>query len=346
MIRDYLGSDYTLYIAMGLLIAWLFLGIRLKFQRKKILYWGVTVLLILHLVFIYYISPAWFGFGTPDSVSKMVIVGDKIILFDNETTKYEDGYEDIQTSNHLRIHIVDRDKQQKIHSELIGTNFTTYFCSGQLYLLKFNDSFGHGSLLSVEAYDIESYEQKTIIKRDGKFKVKGELHDVHYLYFEGAVFIESTKGDRFIMNPETSQFEWYDNNFYTDIVLNSSNHFGLWESANSSSKSDLKINGAETNIELLEAKEIVEYENNDTAYCLIKSLADLTTDIPTWSMIRDDGNVLWQRDLNYFSKLTDDSTISEMQQILFEGNKMYVTFDEYLLEMDLVKGKCNWLVKL
>ncbi|MCB9222906.1 MAG: hypothetical protein R2780_13425 [Crocinitomicaceae bacterium] len=356
-LRDFIGSPYAIFIGVALLIAWsLVLSFYQKNKKskkvkqqifKKAWFWGMTIFSF-GIFFLIMFGKEW-GLGTPEYFSDLVIYDDKIVLFDNQTTYYDSDQTNSEDyASHLRIHIVDRNTHEKIHEELIGTNYSTLIDDHGIFVVsnsKYYHSYADNKVYFVKEYDPETKTMTTIVENGETISVDGKDIEVFKIEVIIAILVTSIDGDQYVYDTRNKDFKKFEGIYDLPEKHEAISKFYLTAEHYNSDKTILKIGMSETANTFLFGEVITTY-NNGSDYALIRSYKDMNKDHYIYTMVNDAGETLWQTDLANWAATVGSSGFENIQEIQFDKDLMYCTVNAYLFEIDLLSGDINWWVKL
>lgn len=360
MLEDFLGWRYAQFVAIGLLVIWgisiSMLQMRAKRKKAKTHYmkkwwvWIVFIILGLHFFFIAFINPTFFGMGTPDHFSELYILEDELVLFDQRTEYYTD--DDNSTSiddyvTYLRIHVIDKATHEKKYSHQIGSDYSTYSDSTGFLIITNSTSYGESNnvIYAVSTFDLQTKELKTIVENPGTILVDSSIYEVYSIYTSNGIFVKTLKAEVFKLNTFTQKFEAFQENEYVSSTQQRAS-FALYAKQNSSDIKELRINNSNTEFTFLLGEIFGTFQNDSSAYVVIKSYEDLSKKSFRYSCIDDAAALVWEYDLTFFESLFKTSGLSGIQIIKFTDKLCYLTFDAYIVEMELDSGKVNWWLKI
>lgn len=349
--NDYLGWDYAFVLAMSLIMIWaLIIGFYLRKNKKELhkkwWFWLISAILFFHLVFVQFLNPSYFGYGTPDYFTKIKVYGDVIVLFDNDASYFDDersGTED--WTSHLRIHVVDKNTHTKKYSQLIGNNYSTILDDNGIFVVE-NSMYAYydeDNVISViSEFDLETRELKPIVTNQQTIEIDGNDVDVFEISALNKIQVKSDQGDMFTYNSEQKRFE----SSQIDQVPAMFWQFFLNTSINNKDKRQLIINNKATDLEFLLGEIVSTEQSENNGYVLIKWYESLAKEKVKYSMIDNEGEVLWSTNLTIFEKTAGASDFENIQIFTVESDLCYLTINEYLFEMNLFTGRINWWLKL
>ncbi|MBN4072541.1 hypothetical protein JYT74_00745 [Crocinitomix catalasitica] len=351
MLEDYLGWKYVFHFGIGLFLLWAliiaFIGFGQKKQKdknksplkKKWWYWVISIILGAHMMFVQFINPTYFGLGTPEYFSEIYVQDDRIILFDEDVSYFDDdNFRTDDYTGHLRIHLIDRNAHTKIYSHLIGNNYSTYVVGSTFYLVSNSQYFNYSDdnlIYSISEFDLESKNITPIVEADGEIKVDSKSISVFTIYISGEVFVKSDQGEVYRYNTNTKSFDWFDGSSTIQYVP-PTDRFDLRASVNSNDRMELSIDDSLTEHSFLLGQIEKQYESEykDRAYVMIRSFNDLNKTSFKLTLVNDDGALMWDADLALFEKEMNISNLSDVHNIHFHEDYCYLTIDAYLLELD------------
>lgn len=353
MLDDYLGWDYAFLFAAGPFVPWMVFVIFYQKKKKKVLqkkwwFWSVTFVLLLHVFFIQFINPFYLGLGTPDNFTKIHIIDDSIILFDNDVTYMDDersGTEDY--TSHLRIHVVDRLTHKKKYTKLIGDNYSSIIDDNGIYLIE-NSLCSYSSndnvVYSVSEFNIETQDLTKIIDNEGTILVEGDEIDIFEIEALYRIGVKSDQGDVYHYNTERKVFEPNENAIVNNRVKPVS--YFLNTSLTNKDKKTLIIDNKGSGQEFLLGQIVDSHDTDSSSYVFIKWFKDLSKSEVKYSMLNSEGDLVWSANLKYFEKSVYAEGFEDIQLFSVKDDKCYITINEYLFELDLLTGRMNWWLKL
>jgi hypothetical protein len=352
-LHAYFGWSYVLYLAYGLLFFWMFF-IMVYFRKrktkegvakrpKKWWFWVGTILISVHLSWITFINPSYFGYGTPDSFYLIQVNKKHIILYDRKFAYVNNDSNNSHEESipNLRIHVIDRELHKKVHWELIGDYYFPLFY-GSFVVLKENNTYSSYSndneIQSLKTYDADQKKVISLVEQGGQIMVDGKNISVHDILYENTYYnVKSSEGDRYRLNPDNLQFEWY---VPENFIPPEKSMFRLSNSPNSPDKQILYVSNEQTEHVFLSASIVNEMDD----YLLIYSENDLTNSNPKVAAFNEQGALLWEIDLNKLKDLSGDSSLEYIHRTLLVDEVCYITSNEFLFEFDLQTGKLNWMI--
>ena len=358
-LEDFLGWDYAYVVAIGLFVVWglIFGRSFAKNKRsnakkplfKRVLMWFTLILIGAFVFFISFLNPTYFGIGTLERFSSIHVIEDKIVLFDNDVSYFDDersGTEDY--TSHLRIHVVNKENKKKLYSELIGSNYSNLVVADKVYLIE-NSIYQYYSaenkVLNIFQYDLEDQTKKTILKNDGYFKAGAEELKVFTVNVINDIKVTSTSGDIYIYNFKDEVFEPFTGRNFQNIPLKPK-EFEMRPILNNSNKKALYFQKTSTEKEFLFGDKIEEFFLNDTSYVLVSSYNDMEKSELTYSMISQNGDLLWSRDMKFFEKIVKGKGFEKIDLAKQDKTICYLTIEKYLYAINISSGEVDWWIAL
>ncbi len=351
--HDFLGWNYVLWFSGGLVLAWLYL-IHLIKKRKKTIskktnaaFLSVTVILIVHFVFVAVINPYFFGYGSPKKLDKMLFIDNYICLFDTETDLMtpEDDYGDQELNIHTRVHVVDKNSQELLYSEQLGTNYTYQGIQNRIYFIgnstspKENDNY----IKSIEQFNPKTKERKMIAEQGEEVSVGDKSADVFEIIIENGILINTKKAERFAYDAEKEQFKPVDSVQY--FPPNPTVNFRYLEKQNNSDVSSISYKHKDLNQRFILPNYLCEFSISNKDYCLVRAYNDLTKQLEEISVINDQGELMWKKSVINLGDACDVS-LDGFDLMLINQENCYLTSGSYLFECDALNGNLNWWIKL
>ncbi|UKN00551.1 hypothetical protein K6119_12500 [Paracrocinitomix mangrovi] len=353
-LHAYFGWRFVFVFAYVLLFIWaiaasLYARIKNKKQKKekfqfynKWWYWTITLLLVLHILWIQIINPSYFGYGTPDYFSLIESRKDHLILYDYKYTEYTDEDGNLESSvPNLRLHVIDRNKHERVYWDLIGDNYNPIIYGNNVILEEKSDS----KIKSISIFDVKKQKTLLLAKLQDTIPIgenEVEIYEITYDYL--SYKIQTSVGDLYSLNKHNLKFEWYDSQNYR--YPNDDSHFLLRSSMNTSDKQDLYLDDQLTPYEYLKGEIVNEHSLHDTDYALIHFQQDLDKTNPSLSLVNEYGQELWVKTLKDFRKDGDASGLKYIHRTLLSDSCCFVTSNEHIYEYDLRTGKLNWHISL
>lgn len=347
----YFGSTFSVWFAIGVILTWIFsVGVYAKTSKKgknwlvkRWWYWVGTLITVLHLYFISYINPSYFGYGTPNYFTLIDVEDNYVVLYD---TRYayiedEDNRHDEYIPN-LRVHLIDRLNHERVYWELIGDYYFPEIY-GQYVLLKENNTYSNNSddraIQSLKRFDVTSRKIETIVEEEEYVQIDGQKVKAQQIIFDQSLFfIKSPQGDQYVLNLDEPVFSWYNG----ERAPIEKALFTFTRSPNSNDKKRLVINKEDSERDYL----FGNLANFVDDMVIVFSHNDLDKTNPQLSLVNSFNEELWVIDLNLLKEITGNNDLKYIHRSLPHEDVCYVTSHEYLFEFDLYSGELNWWVKI
>lgn len=352
--HNFLGWDYSTWFSAGAVVLWFVILFYFKKGRKeasnkrKIFTRIISVLLVLHLVFVAFINPYFFGLGSPIKIEKIYFTEQHLCLFDTKEDLYlpSDEYEASEIHIHSRIHVIDKAKGTLLYSESLGTDYTYAQIQGEIVLIENSNSpkEDYYYLKSIALFDIETKERIVIAEQSGIVNVQGREIKVFEIIISDRILIKNKEAEVFEYNFEIKAFEQV-TSLDSDVSITEPIDFRLVNDEVSSEMTNLTFQHKALDQRFIHFKFKTEFEIENLKYCLVQAYSDLTKVQEEISIISETGELKWKKSVQDFEE-TIDGSLSEFDLLVIDKNSCYVASGSYIFECKALTGQVNWWIKL
>ena len=344
----YFGIDYMLWYSIGVIIlgAILFFVFGKKSNPKNPWVIGIGLLLLFNLVSVSYLNPSYWGYGTPKWFSHMQITDNHIVLYDYLTTFVPEsniGNQHEEIIPNLRIHVVDRHKQKKLYSDMIGDYYSTRIYGRHVLLVEQDIYDGDQGITSIDVYDVDKRDVTNLAKRGEQVQVDGQSIKVFDIQeATGRLQIRTKDGDLYMLDNETLELVPLTDEMTSPIR----SIYRFANTDNSTKKQELFVADSATSLLYLDAVVVNEHSVGGLGYALIHAYKELDQELPYISLVNSKGEELWSKDISEFNKAAGYNGFDKIYRTMLVDSLCYVTLDHFLFEYDLNSGEMNWVVEL